>query len=265
MRFIYTKTFIIFFALLAAVVLLSFLRARGTFAPVEDALAEAPRPITYIFTGTIHAAGDFFSYFGSAHNLSSTNAQLRDQVRTLQAQLVDLSQDKLENQVLRQELNYRQNTTLNIVSAQVIGNDPTGFTQEEVANVGSSSGIKAGDAVLAQGVLVGRITEVAAATSKFTLVTDPSSSIDVQLGDTGEHGILKGSYGSGTIIDSVSPKAAITTGEQVVTAGLTSDMPAKILVGSVGEILSNKSDLLQRATVVSAVDIKNLQFVGIVK
>jgi rod shape-determining protein MreC len=265
MRFIYTRTFAIFCVLLVAAALLTFFQTRGTLAPVEGTIAEAPRPVTFVLHGTIAAAENFGSYFGTAHRLSSQNAQLTAQVRMLQAQVAALSEDQLQNQVLKQELGYRQVTTLSLAPATVIATDPTGFTQTIVIDAGTSAGVKAGDSVLAQGVLIGLVASTTPLTSKVTLVTDPSSAIDVELAGSGQNGILKGSYGSGTIIDSVSPKATLTTGEQVVTADLNSSVPAKVLVGSVGDILSNRNDLLQRATVVSAVDVSSIQFVDVVK
>ncbi len=265
MRFIYTRTFIVFFILLAAAVVLSMLQSRSVLAPAEGAIAEVPRPITYLFRGTITAAKNFGSYFGTAHSLSTQNAQLESQVRSLQGQVATLSEEQLQNQVLKQELGYRQVTTLSLVPATVIATDPTGFTQTVVIDAGTSAGVKTGDSVLSQGVFVGSVASATPLTSKVTLITDPSSAIDVELADSGENGILEGSYGSGTVIDSVSPKATLTTGEQVVTANLNANVPANVLVGSVGDILSNKNDLLQRATVISAVNISDIQFVDVVK
>lgn len=265
MRFIYTKTFAIFFILLAATALMAFFYERGQLAPVQGAIAEVPRPLVSALHATTNEAENFASYFGDAHRLSAQNAQLDAQIVALQSQVATLSQEQLQNQVLKQELGFRQSSTLALIPATVIGGDPTGFTQTITIDAGTRAGVKVGNPVLSQGALVGLVTQATPFTAIVTFATDPASAIDVQLADTGERGILEGSYGSGMVIDSVSPKATLTTGEQVVTAGLNVNVPANVLVGAVGNVLSNHSDLLQRATVVSAVDFSTVQFVDVVK
>ena len=77
-----------------------------------------------------------------------------------------------ENEKLKDELEYRQKTAHNLVSATVLGKthgDPElGFKY-----IGSGSGIKVGAAVLSQGYLIGKIVSVDSFTSKVLLVTDP--------------------------------------------------------------------------------------------
>ena len=259
------KKFAYFSVLLAVILFFIFLHLKGIFKPVESALAEAPRPVIYVLSGIGHSFQSFFSFFGSVAALNQTNSNLQNRVLALEQENVALQQAKLENDILRKELDYRATSKLNLVSANVIASDPSGFSQVVVIDVGSNDGIKNNDAVLSEGAFIGKILETNALTSKVLLVTDPQSTIDVQIGPTGDRGILRGSYGSGIVVDMVSQNTQLGSNDEVVTAGLTDQVPRGLYIGNIGEAQNQKTDLLQKATVISGVDLKHLIFVSVVK
>src|SRR4051812_45939013 len=117
MRFIYTKAFAYFSILLAVALLLTLLHVKGWLKPVESAVAEIPRPFIYAANGTGNFTKSFFSFFGSVSNLTQANTEMRSQITDLQEQLVSLEQFKLENEVLKKELGYRDNIKFNLASA----------------------------------------------------------------------------------------------------------------------------------------------------
>ncbi|MHB8871271.1 MAG: rod shape-determining protein MreC [Candidatus Doudnabacteria bacterium] len=241
------------------------LSINGLSKPLESTGVQPSRPLVYIFSGVGNSFKSFFSYFSSVNSVNKKNAELSEQARKLLQENVSLQQYKLENEKLRDELEYRQRTAHNLVSATVLGKDPSGFSQSLVLNIGSGSGIKVGAAVLSQGYLIGKIVSVDSFTSKVLLVTDPQSTIDAQISATGDNGIVRGSYGSGMIIENLSQSALVNTNDRVITAGLSTEIPKGLLIGNVGQLQSQKSDLLQKATVISGVDLKNLEFVSVIK
>lgn len=265
MRIIGTKTFGYFAILLTASLLLIFLHLRGWLRPVESAAVQTTRPFVYVLGGAGNYAKSFFSLFASVHRLNKDNSGLRGQVRSLEEQVVALQQYKLENDVLKKELDYRNNSAFDLVSADVIAKDPTGFTQTITLDVGANQKIRSGDAVLAQGVLVGKITVIDQFTAKALLITDPQSNIDAELAATGDKGVLQGSFGSGVLIRELSQDVKLNKGDAVATAGLTDQIPKGIFIGTIGDIQSQKHDLLQSAAVVPGIDLKSLQFVAVVR
>ncbi len=262
---LFNRSWTLFVFLLAVTLLLIFMHVKGASKPVESGVAQAPRPLTYVFTGIGHSFKSFFSYFSSVSRVNKENAQIRGQLRQLQQDNIVLQQYKLENDKLKKELGYRGTSPYQLISGTVIGKDPTGFSQAIMINVGSKDGVHQGAAVLAQGVLIGKIVTVQSNTSKVLLITDPQSSFDAQISSTGDNAIVRGSYGSGIIVDMVSQNTQLNKGDQVVTAGLSSEIPKNILIGTIGDLQSNKNDLLQKATVVSSSDLKNLNFVSVIK
>ncbi len=232
---------------------------------MESAATQAPRPIIYVLNGVGSSFKSFFTYFSSVSKVNKKNAELSADVLRLQQDNIVLQQYRLENEKLKKELAYRAVPKFSLISATVIAKDPTGYSQAVILNVGASDGVTAGAGVMAQGVLIGKIVSVEGFTSKVLLVTDPQSSIDAQVSATGDNAIARGSYGSGIIVDMVSQNVTLNKGDEIVTAGLSADLPQGILIGTVGQLQSQKNDLLQKATLVSSTDLKNIRFVSVIK
>ncbi len=254
----------LFAFLIAVTLLLIFLHIRGLLRPVESALVEIPRPFIYVLSGTGHSIGNFFGYFSSVSRLNNQNAILVDRVRELEQENVALQQYKLQNEMLKKELGFRDTAKFNLIPGTVIAKDPSAFSETIIINIGSKDGVQTGSGVLSQGVLIGRISEVETFTSKVLLVTDSHSAIDVQVGNTGDQGIVHGTS-SGMALDMVSQNTQLNKGDLLVTAGLTQQLPKGILLGSVGDLISQKNDLWQKATVISGVDLDNLDYVSVIK
>lgn len=255
----------IFVILFAAALLLGIFHVRGWLKPAESSLAQIPRPVIFVLKGTGNSFKNFFSYFSTVSKINRQNLALTEKVRNLQEENIILKQYKLENEKFKKELSYRETSGLDFVSATAIAKDPSGFSQSLILNVGSNNGVQVGAAVLSQGVLVGKITSVDNFTSRVTLITDTDSAIDAQISGTEERAILRGSHGSGIILDLISQSVQLNGGEEVVTAGLSSDIPKGILIGTIGVVQSNRNDLSQTVTVLSSVDLKNLDYLSVVK
>jgi rod shape-determining protein MreC len=265
MRLTYSNRLVAYISAFVITVLLVVLHVAGILSPVESVIAETPRPIVFVLRGTTRSVKTFFSYFGSVHKLSKDNARLVEQVRNLQKDNITLQQYQLENEKLRRELDFRSTSPLSFISANVISKDPTGLRQSYVISAGSQDGVKVGAAVLSQGVFIGKIASVDTFTSEVLLITDPQSSIDAQISSTGDNGIVRGNYGSGIVLDMISQNAKINKGDEVVTFGLTAQVPKGLLIGTVGELQSQKNDILQKSTLLPSVDLKDLNFVSVVK
>ncbi len=260
-----SKQITLFIFLLVMALFLIFAHSAGKTGKAESIAAKVPGPVVYIFNGLGNGFKSFFSYFSSVASVGRQNAELKEQLIRLEQENVTLQANALENEKLRKELNYRSASKYNLVSANVIAKDPSGFNQSVIIDAGADDGISVGAAVLAQGVLVGRVTSTNSGTAKVLLVTDPQSVIDAQIAATGDNGLLRGSYGSGIIVDMISQNVQINRGDAVVSAGLNTDLPSGLLIGTIGDLQSQKNDLLQKATVISPIDLKNLDIVSVIK
>ena len=70
---------------------------------------------------------------------------------------------------------------INAVTAQVIGDSPSNFSQTIEINQGSESGIRVGMPVLNAAGLVGKITKVSTDRSVVMLITDPDFALSIKV------------------------------------------------------------------------------------
>jgi len=139
-----------------------------------------------------------------------------------------------------------------------------GFLAENKKPVGR---IEAGDAVVVSGkVLVGVVSAVFDSTSQFELITSSGIAVNAQVSKreaTG--GIVRGEHGLGLLFDLISQTEVIKLKDRIITSGLGGRFPANLLIGEVGEIRSSSSELFQKASVISATNLRNLRVVFVVK
>ncbi len=265
MRFIYTKTFAAFFIALVLVVGMIFLNSKGWLQPLRTVILQTPRPVIYIVAQVGKPTQSFFSTIYNLRSITKENNHLTAELFAAQQQLVDLDQLRRENEALRNELDFKQNTTQNYQSCSVLSVNPLGLTGTLVINCGSAQGVQPGAAVVSQGYLVGKIIYAAKTSSTVLLATDSKFSADARISKTGASGIVRGSFGSGLLLDQLSQSDVSDKGMLVVTAGISEQIPKNIIIGQIGDILSGPNDLFKKTTLISPIDFGNLEFVFVAK
>lgn len=265
MRFIYTKTFAALVSCLVVVVIFLFLQARGLLGPIKSILLGAPRPLILLGRNIAVPIKNAVSTIFTLKQITRDNAALNAKVAQLQQDTVLMNQYKQDNEALRKELNFAHTTALNLEPCSVLAIDPQQLTATMVLDCGQDRGIQEGQAVISQGYLVGKVVAVGRSTSTIVLITHTKSSVDVRLSKTATEAIVRGSSGAGLVLDLVPPDTPLAPGDLVATAGINNLIPKNILVGEVGQVLSQPSDLFKRASVTSPIRFQNLQFVFVVK
>ncbi|MBI5530325.1 MAG: rod shape-determining protein MreC [Candidatus Doudnabacteria bacterium] len=265
MRFIYTKAFAIFFACLVLLVFLVFFQTKGWLDPVRNAVLQSPRPVIYLVKGVVSPVKTFFSTVYRLKDISSENTRLNSRVLELQQNLVQYEEVLRENETLTKELGFVKNSKQSLVACTVLSHNPFGLTDSLVLNCGTESGVIEGQAAISQGYMVGKVIYSGKNSSTILLSTSSKFSTDAKVSQTNASAIVKGSFGSGLILDQVPQSTDLQKGFLAVTAGINDKIPKDILIGEVGDIVSTSNDLFKRASLVSPADFENLQFVFIVK
>lgn len=151
---------------------------------------------------------------------------------------------KEENERLREQMGFRQASSLVSVAAQIIARDPDNLYSTFVINKGAQHGIRKNQAVVAyqdgfEG-LVGRVLEVGRASCIVSPIYDASMFVAIRLERSRYEGLV---VGSGTddqplLVRYVKKRAKdeIQFGDLVVTSGLQSIYPAGIYVGRVTKL-----------------------------
>lgn len=123
--------------------------------------------------------------------------------------------------------------------ARVVAADITGDRALVTVDAGRSDGVRAGNAVLAPGGLIGEVTQVVAHSAIVRLVSDPASEIAIRVLPSKEIGVVSGrGVDSDMRLELLSPAAAVAGGDQVVTLGSTQadGIPAEVPVGRVAAV-----------------------------
>ncbi len=242
--------------------LLIFLNPVGFFSPIRNIFLEVLTPfqkVTYTLSAAIEGVGEFVSFVGQ---LKEENRKLRSENELLLGQRAMLDDMKNENNDLRNQLNLLPRNQFNLLSANVVGQDPNGMGNWVEIDKGSEDGLKEGmPVIVSKGILVGRLSEITPKNSKVVLLTNPKSVVNVSTTQTGAKGVAKGEYGLSIIFDMILQTDSIQGGNEVVTSGVGGGMPRGLYVGTVQNVHASDDNLFQQATIISPVQTSKLQFV----
>jgi rod shape-determining protein MreC len=209
---------------------------------------------------------DFFTLPRDVTNLLARNAQLEDEVSSLQSQVIQLQEQLREASLLYSLLDFaRARPQDEYIAAAVIGRDPSPFLHYVIIDHGSDDGIQYGMPVVTQQGLVGRIAAVTASAARVQLITDPGSIVNVRLQTVNEEGQVMGSITGEITLQMPSQNITIEPGEILLTSGLGGNYPNDVLVGQVLTVSKSGNALFQSATIQPVVDFETLRAVLVIK
>jgi len=229
--------------------------AQKFFRPVSSSLNSAAIWLDTRYNNIIHIG-----------QLFEDKADLQNRVIELEQQVVGLSAAAHENELLRSELGVKSHINgWGRIQATIISrlaNNPSG---EAVIDQGERAGVKVGQAVTAQGVLVGQVSQVTLATATITLVTSAQSQVQAELADNQALGLVTGSP-TGLRLIEIDQGVEMRTGMIVETSGITlgGTIPRGLVIGQIDRIVSEPSQSTQAAIIHSPVDFDHLRTVFIV-
>lgn len=220
------------------------------------------QPVLASETTTTHHVVNFLTIIASLRDLARDNANLAAKNNELQAQLSALKEVQHENAILHQELKFIQESADTYIPAQLIGRTPSGAIKDAIINRGKRHGVSAGQAVIAQGYLIGVVSQTDERQSTILLLTHPRSIVPALLQDSRATGLLRGGIG-GLALTDLLIDASVKQGETVITSGLGGTLPPGLPIGSVSSVTERKGDITKKATVTSPVDSAKLEMVFI--
>ena len=171
---------------------------------------------------------------------------------------------KLSNLRLRSLLSFKKMMTDPVLSAEVIGKDPSPWFKTVLIDKGKEDGVKRGMAVVVPKGIAGQITEVSSHYSKVLLIIDPNSAVDALVQSDRARGIIKGDAAGELVLKYVLRKHDISVGDIVVSSGLDGVFPKGLAVGQVSEVFKPKAGIFQEVTVAPYVDFEKLEEVLVV-
>lgn len=202
----------------------------------------------------------------SVGQIKNENEELIRKNLDLVAENAKLKDVQEENVFLREQLNLLPREKFDLLPASIVSQDPHGLGNWLEIDKGTEEGLREGMAVIiSKGILLGKLQEVGAHSSKVLLLTNPKSAINGVVAESGSKGIVKGEYGLGIVYDMVLQSDSLKSGDEVLTSGMGSEIPRGLYVGKIQEVHFSDDHLFQQATIVSPVQISQTQFVFVVK
>jgi len=173
-----------------------------------------------------------------------------------------------QNEVLKAEIAKLQTVAAelpsapaNYMRAMVFSRYPLNFKNEMLIDAGDHEGVKAGAAVVFQGVLIGKIQTVFPDTALVTTVFDNNFKLPVRIGSKGYDGLLEG--GSYPSVKSIARNAALAPNDIVYAA--SGGIPYALPVGEISATSTSPDSLFQEASLAFAYDANSIQTVFVAR
>jgi len=208
------------------------------------------------------------AFLTSLNSLSEENKTLRKEIRQLKSELNEMEEYRIQNKRLKELLLYKEFTVddYELVSAGVIGRNPSNWFSTLIVNRGMQDGIKPDMTVVVPEGLVGKIVAVHRNTAEVLLITDPRMGVGAIIQQSRIPGVVKGvAGGRGKLKMLHLPKdVPIKRNQVIVTSGLGGVYPKGIRIGMVLNVENDPRELFQIAELEPFVDLKNLEYVFII-
>lgn len=149
-------------------------RVRRVFDTVFSPLEGVTRVVTRPVSNAWNAVRDY-------DEVVEENDRLREQIALQEGAAVAAAASVRLSQELLALNGLPTLAGINSVTAQVIGETPTNFSQTVEINQGADSGIKVGMPVLNAAGLIGKVTEVFADRALVMLISDPDYALSVKV------------------------------------------------------------------------------------
>jgi len=234
----------------------------NVFSPVQKVVFSVGRNIS-----------DFFTSIKDLFSLKEENEQLKLKILELEDTIRKYEDIIGRSEYLINEKKLLENTSYNLIAAQVTGKEPGNWFNRFTIDKGLKDGIRKGDTVIqavkvdgeiVQEGVVGRIIDVGDNWAKVISIIDESNNISFKVIRTQDGGILSGDIDgnlSGYLFDS---KADIMKGDKLFSSGLGGIYVDNLYIGEITNVIKEDEDLAKKIEVEPAVDFKKIYKVFVI-
>ena len=179
--------------ILAALIVLAsvsilLLNSRTITSRTRVSLSDAAAGPLRALHGASSAVGRILPFAGYRSQIA--RLRLENELLRRKAEESGLVRD--ENDRLKDLLAFRKSIPFSTIPSEVIGRDPSNWSNSVIIDKGASGGIRQNRAALSTRGLVGRVVEVGRYSSRVLLITDPNSRVGVVTQRNRQGGMLTG-------------------------------------------------------------------------
>ncbi len=245
--------------LTVVLIFLVFVFGDQRVGPAHKLLFETVGPVQKAVSGISDAVFTLKRNYYDLLSAQEEKERLWKELQQCRASAYQYREAVATNARLRRLLDFKDNSRVPSVAAQIIGKDPSLWFRSVVIDRGSSDGVVKGMPVVTGDGIVGQIYSSSPNYAKVLLSIAPSSALDVLLQESRVRGILKGTGGETYRLEYVLKTVEVNEGDHVVTAGYGGLFPTGLPVGVVTRVEKKRRGMFLEIEVTPAVDFKTLE------
>jgi rod shape-determining protein MreC len=237
---------------------------RPIWNPAEQLIVEITAPFQQLIKKTVDTTESLWTGYFHLVGVQRENRRLRTRIGELRISNRRYKEALSTHGRLRQLLRFKQSIDRQVLAAQVIGLDPTGWFKSIIIDKGKKDGLKVSMPVVNASGVVGRVVSVSPNFAKVLLIIDQNSAVDCLIQRSRDRGIVKGSGIDRCKLDYAAKSSDVVAGDAVITSGLGGVFPKGLWVGQVLKVKEVKGGLFKDIEVKPFVDFSRLEEVLVV-
>lgn len=218
-------------------------------------------------TTVTSAVTNYFTSVASLRSAQSENDLLKQRIQELEIETKGKEDLSSENQRLRAMLDLKTTSKINVLTAQIIGRDPSVWFDSSIVNKGSLDGVKLNMPVVTDGGIVGRVTAVSPLTAQVDLITRDKSGLGAVVGEIGTSnalGVVSGTSRRNLVEMRYVPGSIdVEVGQTVYTSGQDGIYPPGLKVGEIVQVEPGSATTPHKILIRPSSRISSMQEVGI--
>lgn len=242
----------------------------GFLSPVSNAVNAVLTPmqkgLNHLGTGFADTAYDY----KSLEEARAENQTLKEELAALREEVNNYQQGQKELEELRTLFELKgQYTDYEMTGARVIQKDAGNWYHSFVIDKGTDDGIEVDMNVIADGGLVGIVTEVGSNFAKVRSIIDDDSNVSAMSLNSGDTCIVSGDlklYADGKLrLSYIDKNDNIWDDDKIVTSNISDKYLPNILIGYAKDITVDSNNVTKSGYLIPAVDFEHLQNVLVIK
>lgn len=251
-------------------ILISYSVKREKVSIVENGVGSTLNILQFGVNKTGSTIKDSLSFLFNFSKVKKENIELKAENDKLQNELVEYNSALIENQTLKDELNFKnQRSEYSYIGCNVIGKSGGNFLDGFVIDKGQKDNIKKGMVVVTSKGLVGQVTSTASNWSIIQSISNENIAVSGMVEATNEvNGIIKGYKDENNNLLAklyyLPLDSNIKKGDVILTSGFGDLYPKGIRIGEVIDIEEDQGKVMKNAIIQPYVDFNTLQQVLVV-
>lgn len=248
----------ILLALVCLTILTWKVKGRVPVTVFENAVLSMTRPLQQAVTWATRGMQGIWENYVYLVHVQQDNNRLREEIRWLRQENHRYLEAYLQYQRLQRLLDFREQISLDVVAAQVIGRNSNSWTEIIYINRGTRDRVVKGLPVITHEGLVGQVIHAAPALSQVMLLTDFRSGVDALIQRSRASGVVTGRGRHMAELKFLPVGADVQPGDRLISSGMGGVFPKGLIIGEVKDIQRNGRQA-QHVEIQPSVDFSHLE------